>query len=86
MPVPLLNAYAEQLPRLHAEESLQAFERIAAGTRSLRRGAARQLLSSWQRQTEQQRVVVRPKNREAYEAQMAMAGVGVKRVAVKRDD
>lgn len=78
--MPLLNAYADQVARISAEESLQAAERVAVGSGSLKRGTARQLLSAWQRAAEQRRVVIRPKSREMYDAQMRMSGIGVKRV------
>jgi hypothetical protein len=84
MPAPLLTAYAEQLSRLSAEESLQAFERVAAGSGSLKRGVARQLVAAWQRATDRPRLVVRPTSREMYDAQMAMAGIGIQREP-KRD-
>lgn len=84
MPVPLLNAYASLLPRLVAEESLVAAERIAVGSGTLRPHARRQLLTSWERQTDRLAPRIRPRDRASFEAQMAMAGIPVKREP-KRD-
>ena len=83
MPTPILNAYAEQLPRISAAESLQAAERVAVGTGSLKKGVGRRIADGWQRQAGKSRPVIRPKSREMYDAQMAGLGIGVKRV--KRD-
>lgn len=80
MPVPLLSAYIDNLPRLTAEESLVAAERIAVGTGSLRKGQGKQIAGQWQRATGQTRQVLKPSSKEAYRAQMAMAGIGVKLV------
>lgn len=80
MPVPLLNAYTEQLPGLMAEESLMAVERGLVASGRLKRGVARQLVGAWQRQTDRPQPVLRPKTREAYDAQMGMAGIAVRRV------
>lgn len=85
MPTPLLNAYAEMLPRLIAEESLLTSERVAVGSGSLKRGQGRQIAQGWMRQTDRPRDVIRPKSKEMYHAQMAMAGIGVKKVKVARD-
>ena len=84
MPTPLLNQYTANLPRLTAEESLLMAERVAVGSGSLKKGKGRQIAGQWHRATGQTRHVLRPKSREAYEAQMAMAGIGVK-VPVKAD-
>ena len=83
MPVPLLSAYIESLSRLTAEESLVAAERVAVGTGSLKRGQGKQIAGQWSRATGQTRHVLRPSSKEAYRAQMAMAGIAVK--AVKPD-
>lgn len=80
MPIPLLNAYADNLPRLTAEESLQAAERMAVGSGSLKKGKGKQIAGQWQRATGQTRQVLRPSSKEAYVAQMAMSGIGVKLV------
>lgn len=85
MPTPLLNAFAENLPRISAEESLQAAERVAVGSGTLKKGVGPRIASGWQRQADQRRVVIRPKSREMYQAQMAGLGIGVKTVPVKRD-
>lgn len=80
MPTPWLNAYAEQLPRINAEESLIAAERIAVGSATLKKGTARQITDGWRREAHQRRVVLRPQGREMYRAQMAAMGIGVKTV------
>ena len=78
MATPLLNAYAENLPRLTAEESLQAAERTAVGTGSLKKGVGRRITHDWERQTDQKQVVLRPKGAKEYRAAMASMGIGVK--------
>ena len=78
MPPPLLNAYAEQLPRLTAEESLQAAERTAVGSGALKKGKGKQIADRWRRQAGQRAHVLRPATREQYAAQMAGLGIGVK--------
>lgn len=83
MPTPLLNAYAEQLPRISAAESLQAAERVAVGSGTLKKGVGRRIADGWQRQADQRRHVVRPGNREMYQAQMAGLGIGVKTVKAR---
>jgi hypothetical protein len=85
MPTPLLNAHAAQLPRISAAESLQAAERIAVGSGTLKKGVGRRITDGWQRQADQRRQVIRPKSPEMYEAQMAGLGIGVKKVKVQRD-
>ena len=81
MPTPFLNAYAEQLPRIRAEESLLFAERVAVGTGSFRdKHAGRRIAEGWQRQAAQHRLVVRPSSRAMYQAQMAGLGIGVKTV------
>lgn len=85
MPTPLLNAYAEQMPRLVAEDSLRAAERIAVGSGTLKKGVGKRIADGWQKQAGQGRPVVRPKSPEMYEAQMAGLGIGVKKVKVERD-
>jgi len=80
MPSPLLNAYAEQLPRIMAEESLLAAQVVAVGAGTLRRGDRSRTIHAWERQADQPRVVVRPQGRAMYDAQMAQAGIAVKRV------
>lgn len=81
MPIPLLNAYAQKLPVLVAEDSLRAAERIAVGTGSFRdKHAGKRIAEGWQRQANQHRVVIRPKSKEMYAAQMAGMGIGVKSV------
>lgn len=86
MPTPLLNAYADELPRLTAEESLVAAQRTAVGAGSLKKGKARQIADSWNRQAGRGRhVTLRPKTREQWVAMAAGAGVGIKTVPVKPD-
>lgn len=80
MPVPFLNAYADELPRLAAEESLLTAERVAVGSGSLKKGVGHRISDGWVRQTGQRRAVIRPKSREMYRAQMAGLGIGVKTV------
>lgn len=79
MPTSLLSAYVEQLPRISASESLQAAERIAVGTGSLKKGVGRRIASGWARQADHDRPVVRPTSPESYRAQMAMVGIAVKK-------
>lgn len=79
MQAPLLNAYADQLPKLSAEEALDQAQRVAVGAGSLRRSAARQIVAAWQRQTDRRRYAIRPRSREEYEGHMAIAGIAVKR-------
>jgi hypothetical protein len=79
MPTPILNAYAEQLPRLSAEESLLFANRIAVGTGSLNKGEGRRIASGWQRIAGEHRAVVRSKGPGEYAAHMAALGIGVKR-------
>lgn len=86
MPVLLLNAYAARLPALTAEEALLTVERVAAGSGTLRRGVARQLISTWQRAADRQRIVIRPKSRDEYRAQMAMQGLAVRLVKPEPPD
>ena len=79
MPTPILNAYAEQLPRLTAEESLLAANRTAVGTGSLKKGEGRRVAASWQRLAGEHRAVVRSKGPGEYAAHMAALGIGVKK-------
>jgi len=79
MPTPILNAYAEQLPRLSAEESLMAATRTAVGTGSLKKGEGRRITAGWTRGTDQPRLAMRPKGPAEYEAHLAAMGIGVKR-------
>lgn len=79
MPTSVLNAYAEQLPRLSAEESLLAAQRVAVGSGSLKKGEGRRVAAGWERTAGQARPVLRPKGRAEYEAHMAAAGIAVKR-------
>lgn len=80
MPTLLLNAYATRLPRLSAEESLMAAQRIAVGTGSLQKGDGRRIAEGWQRMAAQHRPVVRPTDEAMYAAQMAGLGIGVRKV------
>lgn len=86
MPPALLNAYIAALPRLTAEESLLAAERVAVGTGSLRRGQARRVAQAWQRATDQQTPRVRARGAAEYAAQMAGMGIGVKLTKVDKPD
>lgn len=79
MPLPLLNAYAENLSRLTAEESLLEGTRIAVGSGTLKKGVGSRIARGWERQADQQRVVLRPQGPAEYRAQMAAVGIGVKR-------
>lgn len=80
MPTLLLNAYAANLPRLAAEESLIAAQRVAVGTGSLKKGEGRRIAEDWQRLTAHRRPVVRPKDEAMYRAQIAGMGIGVRKV------
>lgn len=80
MPLPLLDAYAVNLPRLAAEESLTAAERIAVGTGSLRKGEGRRIAHAWQRAADQRAPVIRPKGAAEYAAHMAAMGIGIRKV------
>lgn len=85
MPVPLLNAHAEKLPRLVAEESLREAERIAVGSGSLKKGVGSRITSGWLRQADQHRPAVRATSKAVYRATMAGLGIGVKPTKVQRD-
>lgn len=50
--MPLLEMYAQQLPRLEARESLRRAHEIAVGTGSLERNDQRRLMSQWQREAD----------------------------------
>lgn len=80
MPTPLLNAYAAGLPRLAAEESLMAAQRIAVGTGSLKKGEGRRIAEGWQRMADHHRPLVKPADEAMYRAQMAGLGIGVRKV------
>jgi hypothetical protein len=77
MPTPILNSYIEQLDPLTAEESLIAAERIAVGTGSLKKGAARRIAAGWQRRTDRHVPRIRPSTAASYRAQLAGLGIGV---------
>jgi hypothetical protein len=79
MPTPFLNAYAEQLPRLTAEESLMAANRVAVGSGSLKKGVGQRIAQGWQRSAGQGAPAIRPKGPAEYAAHMASLGIGVKR-------
>ena len=79
MPPALLNAHAEELPRLIAEESLIAAERTAVGTNSLRKGVGSRITSAWSKTANQRRPVIRAKTAAEHEAHMRTLGIGVKR-------
>lgn len=81
MPAPLLSAHAAQMRHLEAEEALQLAERVAVGSGTLRRWTAQRIVRDWQRAVDRPRAVLRPRTREAYDAQMAVSGIAVKRVA-----
>ena len=85
MPTELLNEYAANLPRLTAEESLLAAERMAVGSGTLKKGKGRQIAEQWRRATGQTRHVLRPSSEEMFTAQMGGLGIGVKKVKVERD-
>lgn len=80
MPTPILNAYAEQLPRLSAEESLTDATRIAVGSGSLKKGEGHRIQQGWHRVAQQAAPVVRSKGPGEYAAHMAGLGIGVKKV------
>lgn len=80
MPAPLLNAYAEQLPHLRAEESLRSAQEVAAGAGHLKRGERRRILQTWQREARQRSAVLRAATPETYAAHMAITGIAVKKV------
>lgn len=78
MPPAMLNAYIDALPRLTAEESLLASERVAVGSGSLKRFVARRIQSGWIRQADQRRPTMRASGPAEYRAQMAAVGVALK--------
>lgn len=45
----MARAAAEMLPRLSAEESFQAMERVAIGTGSLKEDTSTQIMNGWRR-------------------------------------
>lgn len=79
MPTPILNAYAEQLPRLSAEESLMAANRVAVGSGSLKKGVGQRIAQGWQRAAGRSAPALRPKGPAEYAAHMAALGIGVKK-------
>lgn len=81
MPTALLNAHAEELPRISASESLLEAERVAVGAGHLKRGTRQRITSAWQREARSHRVVLRPKTREEHEAYLAMSGLKIKRAS-----
>jgi hypothetical protein len=80
MPTPILNAYAAQLPRLSAEESLLAATRVAVGSGSLKKGEGQRIQHQWSKAAEQGAPVVRSTGPAQYAAHMAGLGIGVKKV------
>lgn len=86
MPTAMLTAYAEQLPRISAEESLLFAERVAVGTGSLKKGEGRRVASRWTKLADQRRPVFRPSTPEVYRAQMSSLGIGVKPTPKARPD
>lgn len=76
MPVPLLQAYLAMLPRLEAEESLVAAERIAVGTGSMTKDGRDQVIDAW-RTAAQIRIIRRPRDRVTHGAQLASVGIGL---------
>ena len=80
MPSALLSAHVVEMPRLVAEESLQAAARVAVGSGTLKKGKASQLQRNWQRQTASRPPVIRPASRDGYAVQMAGLGIGVRKV------
>jgi hypothetical protein len=80
MPTPFLNAYAEQLPRLTAEESLMAANRVAVGSGSLKKGVGQRIAQRWLHSAGQMAPAVRPKGPAEYAAHMASLGIGVQKV------
>lgn len=83
MPIPILRAHLLMLPRLDAEESLVAAERIAVGSGSMKPAPRAEVVAAW-RDAAEIRIVRRPKDRGAHAAQLAAAGIGI-RPAVKVD-
>lgn len=83
MPIPLLRSHLAALPRLEAEESLLAAERIAVGSATLKPAPRDAVVAAWREQAEV-RIVRRPKDRAAHGAQLAAAGIGI-RVVPKPD-
>lgn len=83
MPVPLLNAYVAELPRISAHESLLEAQRVAVGSGRMKRSERRRIVGSWQRLSDQARPALRPRTRAQA---AAMAGqVGIRVVRVKKE-
>jgi hypothetical protein len=50
MPMPILTAYIEALPRIQAQESLRAIRDLAVGSGTLKRGATQSMIGKLERQ------------------------------------
>lgn len=83
MPIPLLRAHLAMLPRLEAEESLVAAERLAVGTASLKADARRRVIDDWAK-VARPVAVQRPTDPAARRALAAAAGIGMR--VVRRSD
>ena len=82
LPVGLFRRYVEMLPRLIAEESLTAMQRVAMGSGNMKEQDAKRIGQSWER-------MANPKP-EAFQKTKAdpaaMAAAGIKVKAVKRNE
>lgn len=89
MPVGLLRAYVTMLPRLRAEESLLAMERTATGMVSIEPEARRNILRTWERQTERHEIVVLTDTPKKPVRRVRMTGdvahAPIRKVVVTRD-
>lgn len=79
MPMPLLSAYTEMLPRLQAEESLRRISELHAATPEVAQRDRERIINRWRKQAapEQETVKLSP---DELAVRLALAGIGVKKV------
>jgi predicted GNAT family N-acyltransferase len=79
-PRAVVRAHLRMLPRLQAEESLHAAERVAVGSASLKREASGNLVREWLRLARGDQ----PPERLTAQA-MGSAGIGYRRVVKRKE-
>lgn len=82
MPIPLLQAHLTMLPRLEAEESIVAAERMAVGSGSMKPAPRRDVVAGWRRAAKVD-AARRATDPEGHRALAAAAGIGVRVVSRK---
>jgi len=75
-PLALVRACARMLPKLEAEEALDAVTRLTVGVGRLPARELRRVVDSWQRSAGQE-TVVRPKTLQEFAATVGSMGLGV---------